>query len=88
MKINDKELKKIAKAIGIDMKKVSLPSLKEGYKVELEHGKVSSKTNVTDNDPTKTMKIVAAHLKESKDYYSKLAKMEKTFKNKKIKKKH
>jgi len=85
MKINDKELKKIAKAIGIDMKKVSIPSLKEGYRVELEHGKVSSKTNVTNNDPAKTMKIVAAHLKEDSGYYSKLAKMEKTFKKTKKK---
>jgi len=47
-----------------------------GMKVELEHGKVNPKTDVTGDDPIKTKKIALAHLNELPDYYTRLAKME------------
>lgn len=40
-----------------------------GLKVELEHGRVNPVTNITDNDPIMTLKIVLAHLSEDPQYY-------------------
>jgi hypothetical protein len=44
--------------------------------VELEHGKVDKKTNVTNNDLMTTGKIALAHLREFPDYYQRLDKLE------------
>jgi hypothetical protein len=51
---------------------------KNGMIVELEHGLVDAKTNVTNDDLEMTGKIALAHLKERADYYKKLDAMEKT----------
>lgn len=47
-----------------------------GLGVELEHGSVAPKTDVTHDDPLLTGKIALAHLTEFPDYYTRLAKME------------
>ena len=47
-----------------------------GMDVELEHGKVGPRTNVTNDDPVLTGKIAWAHLNEIPDYYTRLYKME------------
>ena len=44
---------------------------KRGINIELEHGYVDLKTNVTDNDLLKTAKIALAHLNEYPNYYNK-----------------
>ena len=44
--------------------------------IELEHGTISPDTNVTDDDPIKTGKITLAHLREVRDYNTRLIKME------------
>lgn len=85
--MTDKELKALGAKLKIDFNKIPFGEFKAGYKVELEHGKVNPKTNVTNNNPTKTAKIALAHLKESSTYYNKLSKMEKTFTKKKVAKK-
>lgn len=83
---NETEAKKIGNALKIDWKKVSLDQFTKGLNVELEHGLIDKETNVTDNDGKLTGEIAWAHLKEFPDYYTRLAKMEKTakdhFKNK------
>ena len=71
------DILQVAKKLKIAEKKIPLSAFQKGFAVELEHGKVSPKTNVTNNNPIKTGKIALAHLLESKDYYSQLAKMEK-----------
>ena len=43
-----------------------------GLEVELEHGTMYADTNVTNNHPVLTGKIVLAHLKETMDYYERL----------------
>ena len=43
----------------------------DGINIELEHGLVSSNTNVTDNDLIATSKIALAHLNEFPNYYNK-----------------
>ena len=51
----------------------SLPHIKAGLEVELEHGTRYPDANVTNNHPLVTGRIVLAHLKESLDYYRRLA---------------
>jgi len=45
--------------------------------VEVEHGKISPKTNITNDDPLMTGKIALAHLNEFSDYYTRLERLEK-----------
>jgi hypothetical protein len=47
-----------------------------GLDVELEHGLISPKTNVTGDDWNLTGKIALAHLNEFPDYYTRLAVLE------------
>lgn len=42
----------------------------DGINIELEHGKVNQKTNVTNNDLISTAKIALAHLNEFPNYYN------------------
>lgn len=41
-----------------------------GVNIELEHGTISPKTNVTNDNLILTMKIALAHLNEFPDYYN------------------
>lgn len=68
--------KEIGEALGIDWKKFGVEQFRMGLDVELEHGRVDPKTNVTNDDPLLTGKIASAHLNEFPDYYTRLAKME------------
>lgn len=71
------EAKKIGEQLGITWKKWDVEQFRMGMDVELEHGTVNSKTNVTNDDPILTGKIALAHLNEFADYYTRLAKLEK-----------
>ena len=57
--------------LNIDFNKFSIDEFLDGLNVELEHGKINSKTNVTDDDLIKTAKIALAHLNEFPNYYNK-----------------
>ena len=70
--------------LGIDFKKISLHEFRIGLDVEMEHGKINSETNVTDNNILLTAKIAWAHLMEIPDYYTRLIKMEREAKYGKI----
>ncbi len=69
----------IALLLGIDFTKsrFDLNEFWLGVNTELEHGKVSSQTNVTGDDPLTTGKIALAHLNEFPDYYKRLKVLEK-----------
>ena len=69
----------IGEQIGIDWNAVRFPAseLARGIIVEMEHGKVDSRTNVTNDDVQLTAKIAWAHLNEMPDYYTRLDRMEK-----------
>ena len=69
----------IALLLGIDFKKskFDLDEFWMGVNTELEHGKISSQTNVTGDDPIMTGKIALAHLNEFPDYYKRLKVLEK-----------
>jgi hypothetical protein len=77
MRLSKTKIKKLADKLGVNLDVVSIDTLKMGVRVEMEHGLVMLKTNVTDDDLMKTLKIALAHLDEFPDYYERLLKMEK-----------
>ena len=77
------QAKEVAKKIGVDFKKWDIEQFRMGMDVELEHGKVDPRTNVTGNDPVLTGKIAWAHLNEISDYYTRLYEMEQVAEEKK-----
>ncbi|WP_374689114.1 DUF5661 family protein [Promineifilum sp.] len=70
------EARRIGDAIGVDWSKYPLEEFRLGLTVELEHGAHDPQTNVTGDDEMMTGKIALAHLKEIRDYYSRLLIME------------
>jgi len=70
------EAKRVGEALGIDWTEFDVEQFRRGMDVELEHGLVDPKTNVTNDDETMTGKIALAHLNEFSDYYTRLDEME------------
>ena len=70
------EARTIGESIGIDWANVDADEFRRGLTVELEHGLQDPATNVTNDDLTMTARIAYAHLKEIRDYYTRLGKME------------
>ncbi len=68
--------RKVGDELGIDWNKVDINQFLMGINVELEHGSVNDKTNVTNDNLALTGKIAWAHLNELSDYYTRLAEME------------
>jgi len=68
---NIKDILEVAKQLDIDFTKFSLTDFITGINIELEHGLINSKTNVTNNDLLTTAKIALAHLNEFSNYYNK-----------------
>lgn len=72
------EAYQIAKTLGIDFskEKFDLNQFTMGVNTELEHGRRTPETNVSNDNPIITGKIALAHLKEFPDYYTRLKKLE------------
>jgi len=70
------QAKVIGEQLGIRWDKFDLKQFRTGLAVELEHGAINPKTDVTNDDPLLTGKIALAHLTEFPDYYTRLAEME------------
>ncbi len=80
------DVDKVASNLGITFEKFSKEDLLTGINIELEHGTVNEKTNVTNDDLIMTTKIALAHLNEFNDYYNKeygLPNFEEKLKNRK-----
>jgi len=82
----DAEAAQVARELSLDFAglEFNVRDLARGMKVEYEHGLRDVRTNVTDDDPTKTAKIALAHLYERHpdggtqyDYYDALEILEK-----------
>ena len=71
-----KEAQSIGTQLNIDWSQIDLEQFRRGLEVELEHGAIDPDTNVTGDDLMLTGKIAWAHLKEIRDYYSRLDRME------------
>jgi hypothetical protein len=70
------EARSIGKQLKINWSQIDLEQFRRGLEVELEHGARDPETNVTGDDLLLTGKIAWAHLKEIRDYYTRLDKME------------
>ena len=75
-RVSREEARKIGNRLGIDWQQVDLEQLRRGLEAELEHGARDAQTNVTNDDLDLTAKIAWAHLKEIRDYYTRLDAME------------
>ncbi len=73
----EEDAKRIGEELGIDWSEFDVEQFRIGLDVELEHGTVDPKTNVTNDDEIMTGKIALAHLNEFSDYYTRLEEMEK-----------
>ena len=73
---SSEEARRVGDALGIDWATVDRGQFRRGLEVELEHGAHDPQTNVTNDDPLITGKIAWAHLKEIRDYYTRLDKLE------------
>lgn len=60
----------IANKLGITFDKFTIEEFLTGLNIELEHGLVNPKTNVTNNNLELTAKIALAHLNEYPNYYN------------------
>jgi hypothetical protein len=67
----------LAKKMDLDISKYDINEMIQGMLVELEHGSKSPETDITNDDPMQTFKIVLTHMDELPDYYTRLKKMEK-----------
>ena len=70
------QAKEIGEKLEIKWDKFDIEQFRHGMDIELEHGKVDSNTDDTNDDPILTGKIALAHLNEFADYYDRLDKME------------
>ena len=68
---NIEDAKFVASILGITFDKYSPEEFLDGINIELEHGTINPKTNVTNDDLLKTAKIALAHLNEYPNYYNK-----------------
>ena len=70
------EAKKILRQLNKSGMKIDPEQFRAGLEVELEHGTMFPRYNVTNNHPMLTGKIVLAHFMEMLDYYLRLEKAE------------
>jgi hypothetical protein len=75
-RITADEAKQVGSTLHLEWTKVDLGQFRRGLEVELEHGARDPDTNVTNDDLILTGKIAWAHLKEFRDYYTRLDKLE------------
>ena len=75
-RISTEEARVVGTQLGIDWAKIDLEQFRRGLEVELEHGAHDPETNVTGDDLILTGKIAWAHLKEIRDYYTRLNRLE------------
>jgi hypothetical protein len=72
--MNTTKIKNISKKLKIDNTKYPIKTLVAGFRIEKEHGTKAGKYNVTNDNPTMTLKIAMAHLTENPNYYKILKK--------------
>ena len=70
--VTPEEAETVQKLVGGEALEVPVGAFRRGLEVELEHGIGFSDSNITNNHPILTGRIVLAHLKESLLYYERL----------------
>ncbi len=71
--VSAEEASTILKIVNVQSMDIPLEAFRAGLEVELEHGTRFEDANVTNNHPILTGMIVLAHLKETMDYYERIA---------------
>lgn len=80
-RFSKKTARRVAKELQIDLKKIPFEEFYKGINVELEHGHIDPRTDVTGDDPILTGKIALAHLyQDGPRYYTFLEHMEELMK--------
>lgn len=74
--ISTEEARSIGTQLGINWARIDLEQFRRGIEVEFEHGAHDPETDVTGDDLNLTGKIAWAHLKEIRDYYTRLDRLE------------
>jgi hypothetical protein len=74
--ITAEEARSTGMRLGLDWAKIDLEQFRRGLEVEFEHGARDPDTDVTHDDLILTGKIAWAHLKEIRDYYTRLDQLE------------
>jgi len=74
--ISTEEARSVGTQLRINWTQIDLQQFRRGLEVELEHGAHDPETNVTGDDLILTGKIAWAHLKEIRDYYTRLDRLE------------
>lgn len=74
--ITAEEARSTGMRLGLDWATIDLEQFRRGLEVELEHGARDPETDVTNDDLILTGKIAWAHLKEIRDYYTRLDRLE------------
>ncbi|MFV0250244.1 MAG: DUF5661 family protein [Bacilli bacterium] len=67
---NEKDAVEISDKLNICFDKFKFNDFLTGLNIELEHGLINPKTNVSNNDLEVTAKIALAHLNEFPNYYN------------------
>ena len=75
-KFSDQEAREVGMQLGLDWAQIDLEQFRRGLEIELEHGAIDPETNVTSDNLVVTGKIAWAHLKEIRDYYTRLDQLE------------
>ena len=75
-RISTQKARSVGMQLGINLTYIDLEQFRRGLEVELEHGARDPETNVTGDDLILTGKIAWAHLKEIRDYYTRLERLE------------
>ncbi len=68
---NLNDVVEISNKLNIKFDKFSVKDLLTGINIELEHGTINPKTNITNDNLEMTAKIALAHLYEYPNYYNK-----------------
>lgn len=68
---NIDDAKYAASLLNIKFDRFTVEEFLDGINIELEHGTIDPKTNVTNDDLLLTAKIALAHLNEYPNYYNK-----------------
>jgi len=74
--ITQEQAYQIGEALMVNWNVTDINQFRRGLEVELEHGSIDAKTDVTHNDMILTGKIALAHLNELNDYYTRLETIE------------
>jgi len=74
--ITQEQAYQIGEALMVNWNVTDINQFRRGLEVELEHGSIDARTDVTHNDMILTGKIALAHLNELSDYYTRLETIE------------